>query len=80
MFTKSRVKLSKLATKSCPMFPNSRSMPAFMRAEKIVTDAAAELRNNVRGGGRNQEQIGALRDSDVFNGAFKIGFTARFSE
>ena len=46
--------------------------------QKIVGNAAREFREDVGGGGSDQQQIGALRDSDVFDGAFEIGFAAGF--
>ena len=42
------------------------------RAEKIVADAAAEFGDDVGSGRRNQQQIRALRDSDVFDGTFEL--------
>ena len=52
----------------------------IQRAEKIVADTSAEFREDVRGGWRNQQQIGALRHGDMFDCTFEIGFAAGFSE
>ncbi len=57
-----------------------RSGREIKSTEKIVTDAAAELRNDVGSRRRDQKQIGALRNSNVFNGTFEIRINAGFSE
>ena len=59
---------------------HGRGSGEIKRAEKIVTDAAAELGNDVGSRRRDQKQIAALRDSDVFNGAFEIGFAPGLRE
>ena len=43
------------------------------RGEKIVGDAVREFSENVGGGGSDEQQIDALRDGDVFDGAFDVG-------
>ncbi len=50
------------------------------RGQEIVGDAAGEFGEDVGGGGRDQQQIRALRYGDVFDGAFEIGLAAGFSE
>ncbi len=44
--------------------------------EKIIGDAARKFCNDVGGGRCYQEEIGALCDSNVFDGAFEIGLAA----
>ncbi len=46
-------------------------------AQKIVRNPAREFRDDVRGGGNYQQQIGALRHGNVFNRAFEVGFVRR---
>ena len=43
------------------------------RGEKIVGDAVREFPEDVGGGGRDEKKIDALRDGDVFDGAFDVG-------
>ena len=50
----------------------------IQRGQKIVGDAAREFGEDVGGGGRDEQEIGALRDGDVFDGAVEIGFAAGF--
>ena len=42
-------------------------------AEKILGDAVREFAEDVGGGWSDQQQIDALRDGDVFDGAFDVG-------
>ena len=46
------------------------------RRQKIIRDPTRKFRNDVRRGGRHQEQIRSLRYRDVFDRAFKVCFTA----
>ena len=42
------------------------------RGEKIFGDAVREFSENVGSGGSDEQKINALRDGDVFDGAFDI--------
>ena len=53
-----------------------RSGGQIQSAQKIVRDAAREFRDDVRGGGNYQQQIGALRHGNVFDRAFEISFVS----
>ena len=50
------------------------------RGQKIVGDAAREFRENIGSGGSDEKQIGTLRDGDVLDGTFQVGFAAGFRE
>ncbi len=52
----------------------------IQRAEKIIADAAAEFGEDVRGGWRDQQKVGALGHGDVFDGAFQVGLAVGFGE
>src|SRR5690349_16455854 len=49
----------------CGCDNNGRRAGEIQRGEKIVSDAARELGENVRSGWRNEKEIGALRDGDM---------------
>src|SRR5438067_1619992 len=53
-----------------------RGAGQVQRGEKIIGDATGEFRHDVGGGRRYQKKIRALRDRDVLDGAFKVGFAA----
>src|SRR4030095_10414316 len=50
------------------------------RREEIVADTAAELRKNIGSCWSDQQQVSALGNSDVFDGAFEVGLAAGFSK
>ena len=50
------------------------------RAQEIVADPAAEFCKSVRRRRSNQQQIGALRDGNMFDRTFKIRLATRFGE
>jgi hypothetical protein len=52
----------------------------IQRCEEIVGDAAGEFRKDIGGGGRDEQQIGALRYCNVLDGAFEVGFAAGLRE
>ena len=45
----------------------------IQRGEKILGDAVREFSEDVGSGGRDQQKIDALRDGDMFDGAFDVG-------
>src|ERR1041385_9397083 len=56
---------------------HGRSGSKIKCAEKIVTETPAEFGENVRSGWSDEQKIGSLRDSNMFDRTFEIGFAAR---
>src|SRR5580700_1725125 len=50
------------------------------RGQEIVGDAAREFCEDVGGGWSDQQEVGALRYRDVFDGALEISFASGFGE
>ena len=44
----------------------------IQRGEKIVGDSVRKFSENVGSGGRDEQKIDALRDGDMFDGAFDV--------
>ncbi len=59
---------------------HGRGAGEVQRGKKVVGDAARKFRKNIGGCGSDEKQVRALRDGDVLDGAFQVGFAARFRE